>query len=313
MNIVTAGELHEQLLEQVGRLRTSGEWLAAMVTAARFHDYSVGNWLLLWSQAEQRGTAVTRPAGYRAWQQFGRHVRRGERGYKILAPIIRRLPAEEADDEEPRRIVTGFRVVTVFDVSQTDGEPLAEVGPRLLTGDGDADLLNAAVGLIEEHGYEFSLGPLHGPNGQTRPLIRQVVVEETLEAAQRTKTTVHELAHVLMHAGGREIGCRGRIEVEAESVAYVVCGAAGLDTSAYSVAYVASWAETTADPERTLLATAERIVISARRILEQLDRSEASISEPQQREVSALVASLYSDMMVTDVTTQTGTTRKERT
>ena len=129
--------------------------------------------------------------------------------------------------------------MSVFDVSQTDGEPLADVGPSLLTGLGDADLAQAAVGLIEEQGYEFSLGSLHGPNGLTRPTTKEVVVEENLDEAQRTKTTVHELAHVLMHSSESEITCRGRIEVEAESVAYVVCGVAGVDTSAYSVAYIA--------------------------------------------------------------------------
>ena len=144
-------------------------------------------------------------------------------------------------------------------------------------------------GLIEEQGYEFSLGSLHGPNGLTRPTAQQVVVEEKLEEAQRTKTTVHEVAHVLMHSSEREIACRGRIEVEAESVAYVVCGAAGLDTSAYSVAYVARWAETTTEPERTLLAAAERIVSNARRILEHVDRSEAFAIEPNQTRSSALV------------------------
>ena len=312
MSNVTAGELHEQLLEQVGHLRTSEEWMAAMVTAARFHDYSLGNWLLMWSQAEQRGATLTRPAGYRTWQKLGRHVRRGERGYRILAPMTPRLPAEDAENEEPKQIVTGFRVVSVFDVSQTDGEPLADVGPSLLTGLGDADLAQAAVGLIEEQGYEFSLGSLDGPNGLTRPIARQVVVEEKLEEAQRTKTTMHELAHVLMHSSESEIACRGRIEVEAESVAYVVCGAAGLDTSAYSVAYVARWAETTTEPERTLLATAERIVTNARRILEHVDRSEAFAIEPNQTRSSALVGSLSSVMMPTDVWTQIGTTRKER-
>ncbi|MCL1599693.1 MAG: ArdC-like ssDNA-binding domain-containing protein [Actinomycetia bacterium] len=312
MSTVTADELHEQLLEQVGQLRTSEEWLAAMVTAARFHDYSLGNWLLMWSQAEQRGAAVTRPAGYRTWQKLGRQVRRGERGYRILAPMTRRLPAEDAETEEPKRIVTGFRVVPVFDVSQTDGEPLADVGPSLLTGHGDADLAQVAVELIEEQGYEYSLGPLHGPNGLTRPTTRQVVVEENLEEAQRTKTTVHELAHVLMHSSESEIACRGRIEVEAESVAYVVCGAAGLNTSAYSVAYVARWAETTTEPERTLLATAERIVTNARRVLEHFDRSGAFTIEPNQTRSSALVTSLSSDMMPAYVPTQIGTARKER-
>lgn len=311
MSNVTADELHEQLLEQVGQLRTSEEWLAAMVTAARFHDYSLGNWLLMWSQAEQRGTTVTRPAGYRTWQKLGRQVRRGERGYRILAPMTRRLPAEDAATDEPERIVTGFRVVSVFDVSQTEGEPLADIGPRLLTSHGDTLLAQTAVGLIEEQGYEYSLGPLHGPNGLTRLSTRQVVVEEKLEAAQRTKTTVHELAHVLMHASEREIACRGRIEVEAESVAYVVCGAAGLDTSAYSVAYVARWAETTSEPERTLLATAERIVSNARRILKHIDRTEAFIVESPQTEASSLVTPLHSDMMQAHVATQIETTRKE--
>lgn len=312
MSAVTADELHEQLLEQVSQLRTSEEWLAAMVTAARFHDYSLGNWLLMWSQAEQRGTTVARPAGYRTWQKLGRQVRKGERGYRILAPMTRKLPTEVAETEESTRIVTGFRVVSVFDVSQTDGEPLADVGPRLLTGDGDTDLAQAAIGLIEEQGYEFSLESLHGPNGLTRPTTKDVVVEENLEEAQRTKTTVHELAHVLMHASESEFACRGRIEVEAESVAYVVCGAAGLDTTAYSVAYVAQWAETTTEPERTLLATAGRIVSNARRILEQADRSEQFAIEPKQTDSSALVTSLHSDMMPTYVATWIGTTRKER-
>lgn len=162
-----------------------------------------------------------------------------------------------------------------------------------------------AVELIEEQAYEFSLRSLHGPNGLTRPTERQVVVEEKLEGAQSTKTTVHELAHVLMHSSESEIACRGRIEVEAESVAYVVCAAAGLDTSAYSVAYVARWAETTTEPERTLLT-------NARRILEHVDRSEAFIIEPNQTRSSALVTSLVSDMMPPDVATQIGTARKER-
>ncbi len=311
MSAATADDLHRQLLEEVGRLRTSEEWLAAMVTAARFHDYSLGNWLLLWAQAEDRATMVTRPAGYRTWQQLGRQVRRGEQGYRILAPITRRITADKAESEQAARIVTGFRVVTVFDVSQTEGEPLPEVTPSLLTGEGDAQLLEAAVGLIEQHGYQFTLASLHGPNGQTRPVARQVIVEENLEAAQRTKTTVHELAHVLMHADTGDIACRGRIEVEAEAVAFVVCGAVGLDTSAYSVAYVAGWVETTPDPQRTLLATGERVLGVSRRILDHLDRSTASTYVSTQTQSSGLVTSLYSDRMVTTVTKPGGTLRKE--
>lgn len=262
---VSADELHAELLDRVSRLMSSEEWLDAMTAAARFHDYSFGNWLLLGSQAEARGATVTRPAGYRTWQQMGRQVRKGESGYRILAPVTRRIEDEAKD--ESQRIVVGFRVVTVFDVTQTDGEPLPDVGPRLLIGDADAGVLDAAISIIESAGYSYSLDQLAGPNGLTRPKNRQVLVDARLEGAQITKTTVHELAHVLMHADEAIVDCRGRIEVEAESVAYVVCAAAGLDTSNYSVAYVARWAESTDDPDRTLLQTGERIVTTARAIL----------------------------------------------
>jgi antirestriction protein ArdC len=306
-----AAELHRQLLEEVGRLRSSEEWLRAMVAAARFHDYSLGNWLLLWCQAEQRGATLTRPAGYRTWQAMGRQVRRGERGYRILAPITRRITRDEDETQETERIVVGFRVVSAFDISQTDGEPLPDVGPRLLTGDGDARLLDAAIGMIEDQGFGFSLGRLRGPNGQTRPGVRQVVLEETLEGAQLTKTTVHELAHVLLHADTVGLECRGRVEVEAEAVAYVVCAASGLDTSGYSVAYVAGWAQGTADPDRTLLATGESIVAAARRILAVLEGTDAFSSRSHRSSAFELEMSLDSDRMVTRVTEPTGTQGKE--
>lgn len=100
-----ADDLHQQLIDQVAQLRTSEEWLQAMVTAARFHDYSLGNWILLWSQAEQRGTTVTRPAGYRRWQSLDRQVRKGETGYRILAPTTRRVEVDRGDSEETERRV----------------------------------------------------------------------------------------------------------------------------------------------------------------------------------------------------------------
>ncbi|MGH8875427.1 MAG: hypothetical protein ACRDVM_09290, partial [Acidimicrobiia bacterium] len=145
---------------------------------------------------------------------------------------------------------------------------------------------------------------LGGPNGQTRPGTRQVVVEERLEGAQLTKTTVHELAHVLMHAENGVLECRGRVEVEAEAVAYVVCAAAGLDSSGYSVAYVAGWAESTPNPRRTLLATGERIVGAARRILAGLGRSDGSCVRTTQIPAPTVERSLDSDRMVTSVTKQ---------
>ncbi|MGH8926095.1 MAG: ArdC family protein [Acidimicrobiia bacterium] len=76
MSSERAEALHAELIDRVTALRSSAEWLEAMAAAARFHEYSFGNWLLMWSQAEQRGLSVTRPAGYRTWQQLGRQVRK---------------------------------------------------------------------------------------------------------------------------------------------------------------------------------------------------------------------------------------------
>lgn len=272
-----AEALHAELVERVGSLRGSAEWLAAMTAAARLHDYSFGNWLLLWSQADRRGTTVSRPAGFSTWRRLGRHVRRGEQGYRILAPVLRRVD----DGDESRRVVAGFRVATVFDVAQTDGAPLPDAGPRRLTGDDPTELFAAAVGMIEGRRFAFTLGRLDGPNGGTWPAARRVVVDERLEPAQRTKTTVHELAHVVLHAeAAASVDCRDRLEVEAESVAFVTCGAAGLDTSAYSVAYVAGWADAAPDPARLLLATAESVVRTSRQILASLDQTTACPNEP---------------------------------
>ena len=263
-------ELHEQLMEQVVGLRSSTEWIEAMIKVARFRDYSMGNWLLLWSQAEARGTEVTRPAGYRTWQRLGRQVRKGERGYRILAPVVCKRETDTGDTE---RFVTGFRTATVFDVSQTDGDDLPDISPPTITGTDIPGVTDTIVSLIEAEGFSYETGVLAGPNGTTFPLLKKVVVEAGLEPAQTMKTAIHELAHVMLHSTDR-FECPSRIEVEAESVAYVVCGALGFDSSSYSVAYVAGWAEQSDDPSRVLLVTAETIVRTARRIITDIDQQQ---------------------------------------
>lgn len=269
-----AGELHGQLMERVAGLRSSIEWIEAMIKVARFTDYSMGNWLLLWVQAEARGTEVTQPAGYRTWQQLGRQVRKGERGYRILAPLVRKRETDAGDTE---RFVSGFRAATVFDVSQTDGDALPDIRPPKLTGVDIPGVTDAVVSLIEAEGFSFETGVLAGPNGTTFPLLKKVIVEAGLEPAQAMKTAIHELAHVLLHSSDW-FECRSRIEVEAESVAYVVCGALGFDSAAYSVSYVAGWAEQSDDPNRVLLATAETIVRTARRIIADIDQQQKAVA-----------------------------------
>ena len=234
--------LHEHLQESLRALVTSEDWRQALEVAARFHDYSFANTRLIWAQATARGFTPTRVAGYRAWQKLGRQVNRGEKGLQILAPVTRKVEVE--DGEEDRRVV-GFRVVHVFDVSQTDGDPLPEVRPSVLEGELPlqwekvAELIRSA-----DFGLEVAeVNRLGEANGITDWGDRTVVVRESLPGAQRFKTAVHELAHIRLHepTSGDRPECRGAIEVEAESVAYMVCAALGVDSAGYSLPYVATW------------------------------------------------------------------------
>ncbi len=269
--------LHDQLQESLRELVTSEDWKRALEVASRFHDYSFANTRLIWTQALARGFTPTRVAGYRTWQQLGRQVRRGERGLQILAPVIRKVTVDSDEEEakEQRRVV-GFRVVHVFDISQTDGEPLPEVTAAVVEGDLPAQW-NQLAELIGEAGFVLkvaNLDRLGDANGITDWRRREVVIRADLPGAQRFKTAVHELAHIRLHeptSEGRP-NCRGVVEVEAESVAYMVCAALGIDSTGYSLPYVAAWSGGDLDK---VAATANRVIGCARTVLSQL--------EPEQR------------------------------
>ena len=221
----------------------------------------MGNLLLIGAQAPH----TTRVAGFRTWQSVGRQVRKGERGIAILAPCTYRPKAAEraepaapagqepattcgggvAPDAGGARQVRGFRVVHVFATSQTEGAPLPDVTPTLLTGQAPAGLWDALEGQVLGHGYTVLRGDTGRANGWTDPTSHTVRVSSGVDDAQAVKTLIHELAH--LEAGhvvdlSTYATCRGRCEVEAESVAYVVAAAHGLDASGYTFAYVAGWA-----------------------------------------------------------------------
>jgi antirestriction protein ArdC len=254
---------HETLTRAVEELVSGADWAAMLAVAARFHRYSANNVMLILAQRPD----ATRVAGYRAWQSLGRQVRKGERGLAILAPVVvRRRRDETAEESEPTAFLAGFKVVHVFDLGQTEGESLPDVAPVLLAGEGPAALWNALVAQVAGAGFALDRADCGPANGCTDYLARRVSVAPGVDAAQATKTLAHELAHVLLHDGTEyAAGCRGVAEVEAESVAFLVCQAAGLDASGYSFPYVAHWAGGEA---RAVMATAERVLGAARRILD---------------------------------------------
>ena len=149
--------LHQQLQDSLQELVTSEDWQRALAVAARFHDYSFANTRLIWAQSIARGFTPNRVAGYRAWQELGRHVRKGERGLQILAPVIRKVTPDNGEEEERR--VVGFRVVHVFDIAQTDGDPLPEVPITLVEGDLPSHW-EQVRGLITESGFDLQVADL---------------------------------------------------------------------------------------------------------------------------------------------------------
>jgi len=279
--------LHDQIREGVAALVESVGWRAMLDTAAKFHSYRLGNLLLIGAQAPH----ATRVAGFRTWQSLGRQVRKGERGIAILAPCTYRPKvAERAEPAGPAgqepattsgggaapdagggKQVRGFRVVHVFALDQTEGAPLPDVAPTLLVGQAPAGLWDALEGQVLGHGYTVHRGDTGRANGWTDPTTRTVRVSSGVDDAQAVKTLIHELAHLEAgHVGDLPTyaTCRGRCEVEAESVAYVVATAQGMDASGYSFAYVAGWA----GPDLSVVRqAADTVTQTARRILARLD------------------------------------------
>ena len=194
---------------------------------AKFHTFSSYNWQLIYEQCPN----ATKLAGYVQWQRdFNRHVKKGEKAIRILAPRF------------GKDGMRGFKEVCIFDISQTEGEPLPQTGieVKVLQGNYDSyEILFNALEKISPLPIEF--GELEdGVRGRCY-LGKKIVISVGMSQLQNTETLIHEIAHELLHNGSNKD--RNTKEVEAESVAYAVCSYFNLDTSDYSLGYVAGWSE----------------------------------------------------------------------
>ena len=254
-------EITDKLEEGLKELFESEKYKSYLSTMSKFHNYSVNNTLLIAMQKPEASLV----AGFRAWQKnFNRHVNKGEKGIRILAPapyIIK----EERDKLDP---VTGevmldkegmpqteevevkipaFRAVSVFDVSQTDGEPIPELEAKelLSTVEGYEDFIKAVTYVAPA---PISFEDIPGSSkGFFSPTENRIAVQEGMSESQTLKTMVHETAHSMLHS--KEVDSdilapakdRNTKEVEAESIAFTVCSHFGIDTSEYSFGYIAGW------------------------------------------------------------------------
>jgi len=265
--------------------------------AAHFHDYSPSNVLLIRAQRPD----ATRVAGIRTWNSLGRRVRRGEHGIAILAPCVYPAPpgasseeptvagsavpaAEPARSARPATHLRGFRIVHVFDVTQTEGRALPDASPTALTGVGPAGLWEHLASVALADGYRVEQGPCpRGVMGYTDFGARVIRIREEAEGAQAVKTLAHEVGHIRADHEHRfpdyavSRSCRGRAEVEAESIAYLVTARAGVNSTAYSVPYLAGWSGGTTEVLRGSMAV---VVAVAREVTHRAPDSRPTIPPP---------------------------------
>ena len=270
-----ADEAIATLLEELkaGRSETLLKYLDAM---SRFHSYSWTNSLLIAFQNPQ----ATFVAGFHRWLKLGRHVRKGEKGIGIMAPLVYRKHDDSGSESSPInesadsnvRTVRGFKIVHVFDVGQTEGNDL----PDLATIGGEpGQLLCSLEELIRGSGIVLNDEVLPGGvKGVSRK--GEIGIAEGLPAAERFAVLAHELAHEWMHdREQRQALTRTVRETEAEAVAYVVCRSFGLDCSTSSSDYIQLYAGN----EATLISSLERIQKTATRMIESLSCTSTILSE----------------------------------
>ena len=255
---------HAQMVAAVEATSSSDDWRAFLDFAAKLHTYSAQNRMWLFQQAMMRGwDDLGHVAGFRTWLSLGRPLRKGETGLAVLAPVRVKVTT---DDGSESWAVRGFKIEHVFAACQTDGDgDIPEpIRPTLLTGEGPRGAWDVLAQLVEAHGFTIERAPLFPANGTTSMTTHQVTVVDRLDDAAAVKTLAHELAHVILHADPTcdYHGNRDRCEVEAESVAYLVCRELGLETDAYSFPYVATWAS---GEVKVVTAAADRTSSESRR------------------------------------------------
>lgn len=289
----------DQLEAGIQALFESEKFKQYLQTLSKFHDYSLNNTILI---AMQKPDA-TLVAGYTAWKKlFGRQVQKGESGIRILAPTPykKKMEVDKTDPitgeiiknsdgtnakESQEVLMPAFKVVNVFDISQTDGKPLPTIGVNELTG--DVDRYEMFFEALKEScpvpiGFEQIDG---GAKGYFHTIENRIAIQEGMSQVQTIKTAIHEMTHQKLHSIDPTTKAepqaskitRNHKEVEAESVAFTVCQHYGIDTGDYSFAYVAGWSNGKETLE--LKASLDKIRKTASEMITSIDEKLAALQK----------------------------------
>lgn len=318
-------EITERLEQGVKELFTSERYMEYLKTMSQFHNYSFNNTMLI---AMQKPDA-TLVAGYQAWQKkFKRQVKRGEKGIQIIAPtpirekeevekfdpvtnepILR--PDGKPETEEIEHIIPRFRLTTVFDISQTYGEPLPELEtPELIGSVENFEIFMQAIREVSPVPIRFNEIE-SGAKGYYSNVNKEIVIQQGMSESQTMKTGVHETTHAKLHDRDimEELGEKKNQmtrEVEAESVAYTVCQYFGLDTSDYSFPYIAGWSSSMDMKELrssmdTIRKTAGEMIDGMTEVMQRLMRERQEKEQAEEREKAAENTERYQEVELFDV------------
>lgn len=315
-----ADELHQitdKLEKGVKDVFQSDKYKQFLNVMAKFPRYSVNNTMLIMMQRPDAQLCQS----FTGWKQMGRYVKKGEKGISILAPAPYKIEREQTKlDEKGRQVfdadgepvkekvevtIRAFKVVKTFDLSQTDGKELPTIGPSELVGniEGYPKLLQA---LQEISPVPVSFELIDGDaKGFYHLEDKKIVVQDGMSEVQTIKTLLHEMAHQKLHdkdnvPEAKDISRNGK-EVEAESVAYVVCQHYGINTSDYSFSYVAGWSEGKETPE--LKASLDKIRQTASEFIYQIDQKmEVLMADKAQVQESAKTSSPFAQELMDKIT-----------
>lgn len=231
-----------QLKDGVEGIQNSEQFRLFLETMAKFHEYSLGNQILI---ALQKPDA-TRVAGFNTWKNLGRWVKKGATGIAILAPVMPPKPKKEEREGEEEDLPLSpvyFKVVHVFDVSQTEGKPLPEFEVPSLTGEANEELFTKALTLAKAQGIEVSFEEMLHQDPSVKGFFsgKKIWVKGDEPRAQQLKTLLHEMAHYYSEGVFRIP--RRDAETIAESAAFAVGAHFGFDSGVRSFPYVAIWSQ----------------------------------------------------------------------